>query len=77
MKQIAEDMNLWRADAAGEALERFVEIVGGDLHGEREDMIGDLLCNLGHYCDLHKLDWEKLVTRARANIEHERKYPND
>lgn len=71
------EWNSWRASTAGTALEAFVEVTGGDLQEEREDMIGDLLCNLGHYCDKHQLDWEALVERARRNIEHERKYGDE
>lgn len=71
------DIMKWRRQAALCALIAFTDASGGSLEHEMKDMIGDLLCNLGHLCDSHNLDWEELVERARRNIEHERKHPND
>lgn len=65
--------NGWRASTAEEALELFAEITGGKLKHEREDMISDLLCNLGHYCDQHKLNYAALIEKAQRGLDHERK----
>ncbi len=64
--------NAWRASTASEALERFTDVTGGSLNDERDDMISDLLCNLGHYCDQHKLDYDALIARAKRGLKHER-----
>ena len=69
---IASKWNEWRADTVEGALELFAEITGGVVKHERADMISDLLCNLGHYCDRHGLDWEALVMQARRGLKHER-----
>jgi hypothetical protein len=69
--------NEWRGDTAGQAVEFFANLTGGDIEAERDDMVADLLCNLGHYCNAHGLDWETLVSRARLNIAHEQKYGDE
>lgn len=69
--------NEWRASTAEEALELFTEITGGNLKYEREDMISDLLCNLGHYCDQHKLDYDTLIEKAKRSLDHERKLSDE
>ena len=69
--------NKWRASTAEEALKLFTRITGGNLKHEREDMVSDLLCNLGHYCDQHKLDYAALTARARRGLDHERKFGDE
>jgi hypothetical protein len=64
--------NEWRAETAGEALALFAEITGGVIELERDDMVSDLLCNLGHYCDQHGLDYAALIARAQRGLDHER-----
>lgn len=66
--------NKWRAKTANRAVNLFAGITDQNVSLERDDVVSDLLCNLGHYCDCHGLDWEQLIKRARANLKHERHY---
>lgn len=42
-----EGLNWWRAKLAGSALAQYIDLTDTD----REDALGDLLCNLMHLCD--------------------------
>ena len=53
-----------RAEWAENALSVFCEDTGLDQEIERQEAVSDLLCNLGHYCDLHDLDFLALASRA-------------
>ena len=61
------DMNDERADTAGEALRQFQLLTGAD----DEDALGDLLCNLIHWCDRNHFDFEAALSRARMHYEAE------
>ena len=74
-RKFAPPDNNDRANWAEEALMVFTATTGGQLHLERDDMVADLLCDLGHYCDRHKLDFDALVERAKRNWHHEQKHP--
>ena len=53
-----------RAEWAEHALAVFCDDTGLDQEIERQDAVSDLLCNLGHYCDLHNLDFLALASSA-------------
>jgi hypothetical protein len=55
-----EDRALW----AYQALEVFCLETGLNFEDEKESAVSDLLCNLGHYCDLHRLDFIALLSGA-------------
>lgn len=59
-----EPCNDDRAEWAEHALSVFCEVTGLDLEVERDDAVSDLLCNLGHYCDRHDLNFLALASRA-------------
>ena len=46
-----------RADWAENALTVFCEDTGLHPEDERRAAVSDLICNLGHYCDRHDLDF--------------------
>jgi hypothetical protein len=56
-----------RADTASEALRQFQLVTGTD----DEDALGDLLCNLIHWCDRNNFDFEAALLRARMHYEAE------
>jgi hypothetical protein len=53
-------MNDDRASWADTALCHFRGATGAD----REDAVGDMLCNLMHWCDLNNFDFELALYRA-------------
>ncbi len=56
-----------RAECAGEALRQFQLVTGAD----EEDALGDLLCNLLHWCDRNHFDFEAALARARMHYDAE------
>jgi hypothetical protein len=53
-----------RAGWAQNALEIFCEETGLDQEAERQSAVSDLLCNIGHYCDCHGLDFLAVASGA-------------
>jgi hypothetical protein len=53
-----------RADWAANALSLFCEETGLEPEIERRESVSDLLCNLGHYCDRHDLDFLAIASSA-------------
>lgn len=53
-----------RAEWAEHALSVFCEDTGLDQEMEKREAVSDLLCNLGHYCDLHNFDFLALASGA-------------
>jgi len=62
-----EEMNDDRAQWAGAALREFQRITGCD----REDALGDLLCDLMHWSDRKNFDFDAALCRARCHYEAE------
>lgn len=64
-----EITNYDRAGLAFAALSAFVDHARQPLHADsvecKEEAVGDLICDLGHWCDLNELDFNKLLDRAR------------
>ena len=56
--------NFDRADWAENALSLFCEETGLDEDSERPESVSDLIANLGHYCDVHCLDFLDLAAQA-------------
>jgi hypothetical protein len=53
-----------RADWAEHALAVFCSDTGLELEIEKGSAVSDLLCNLGHYCDVHDLDFLAIAAVA-------------
>ncbi len=53
-----------RAEWAEHALKVFCDHTGLDLGVENHDAVSDLICNLGHYCDLQGLNFLNLIECA-------------
>jgi hypothetical protein len=66
-----EKTNTSRAKWAGAALRHFQSITGSD----HEDALGDLLCDLMHWCDRNNYDFDLALTRAQGNYEAETSAP--
>jgi hypothetical protein len=62
-----ENMNDQRAAWAAAALQAFRYITGTD----EEDALGDLLCDLMHWCDRSGHDFNAALSRAGAHYEAE------
>ncbi len=62
-----------RAEWAERALTVFCEDTGLDQKLERRETVSDLLCNLGHYCDLHRLDFLTIASGAIAVWDAEKR----
>lgn len=62
-----EGMNDKRSQWAEEAVETFVSVTGTD----QEDAVSDLLCNLMHYCDRNRLDFNAELSRAQTSYVEE------
>jgi len=60
-------MNDDRAEWAATALRSFQRRTGT----EHEDSLGDLLCDLMHWCDRSDFDFEAALSRARSHYEAE------
>jgi hypothetical protein len=56
--------NADRAEFAMRALRGFCEEVGLDEAVERHAAVSDLICNLGHFCDRHGLDFLSVASGA-------------
>ena len=59
-----EPCNSDRAEWAERALAVFCDDTGLVQDIERDDAVSDLMCNIGHYCDLYDLDFLALASRA-------------
>ena len=64
--------NADRAEFAARALLAFCEEVGLDEAVERNDAVSDLICNLGHFCDRHGLDFLSIASGAIGIWDAER-----
>jgi hypothetical protein len=53
-----------RAEWASKALVLFSRITGLDPDEERQEAVGDLIANIGHYCDRNGLDFMELAAAA-------------
>lgn len=53
-----------RAEWAEQALSVFCKETGLDPVAEEREAVSDLLCNLGHYCDLNGLDFLAIASGA-------------
>jgi hypothetical protein len=62
-----EHMNAESARCAASALRHFRRMTGAD----REDALGDLLCDLMHWCDRSNFDFELALYRARRHHTEE------
>ena len=62
-----ENMNNDRAAWAAAALREFQRVTGTD----DEDALGDLLCDLMHWCDRNGYDFDAAFSRARMHHEAE------
>ena len=62
-----EALNDSRAEWADEAIKIFMATTGTDL----EDSLGDLLCDLMHWSDRNKFDFDLALDRARDNYLEE------
>lgn len=58
-----EAMNDDRAEWAGTALNAFQRLTGTD----DEDALGDLLCDLMHWCDRNGCEFDAALSRARMH----------
>jgi hypothetical protein len=58
-----ENLNGDRAEWAGAALRHFQCVTGTDY----EDALGDLLCDLMHWCDRNNFDFELALFRAQGH----------
>ncbi len=65
-RKFADDYpnNSDRAEWAEHALSVFCEDTGLDQEIESQEAVSDLLCNLGHYCDVHGLDFLAVASGA-------------
>lgn len=62
-----DNMNNDRAEWAASALRQFQCVTGTDY----EDSLGDLLCDLMHWCDRNNFDFELAINRARGQYAAE------
>lgn len=77
--------NTDRAGWAQSALAAFCEETGVDEEVERNEAVSDLIANLGHYCDVHGLNFLAVAAsaigvwdaekREEANGEADALYP--
>lgn len=65
--------NQQRADWAEYAVNEFGKKVSlnGEPYDPVEDMMGDLLCNMMHWCRINGHDFEQMLRVARGNFEAE------
>lgn len=63
-----DGMNNKRACWANDALRLFSELTDADLYDEA---LGDLLCDLMHWCDRNNVDFELALNRARGRYTKE------
>lgn len=62
--------NRERADWASMALDDFADETGMEDE-DRKTQITDLLCNLMHFCDIEKIDWNRCVALAQDHYTEE------
>lgn len=66
-----EGMNDVRAEWADQAMRRFAEQTNQDMEFEADDILGDLLCDLMHWCDRNGVRFESYLNRAESHYEEE------
>lgn len=70
-----EPSNETRADWAYTALEAFARETRQDLRGDLryalDSVVGDLLCDLMHFCHQHQIDFHKCLQTGAFNFEAE------
>lgn len=64
-----EGMNNQRAEWAGEALRKFQRDTSCDE--DDETVLGDLLCDLMHWCDREKVDFHVALRRGQDHYREE------
>jgi len=62
-----ENLNADRAQWAGAALREFQRATGT----EDDDALGDLLCDLMHWCDRNRCNFDDALSRAQMHHEAE------
>jgi hypothetical protein len=62
-----ENMNAARAGWAAVVLRQFRRITGT----EDDDALGDLLCDLMHWCDRNRCNFDAALSRAQMHYEAE------
>lgn len=74
-REFADDYpnNSDRAEWAEHALAIFCDETGLDHETEKQEAVSDLLCNLGHYCDIHSLDFLAVASGAIAVWDAEKR----
>jgi len=68
MTDYTDVTNAKRASWANAAVSVFQELTGCD----REDSLGDLLCDLMHWSEQHSFDFKLALDRAEGHFEEER-----
>ena len=63
-----DHMNVERMNFARVALVAFSQVTGSTIPDE---VIGDLLCDLMHYCCIEKVDFECYLANGRSNFAYE------
>ncbi len=53
-----------RAEWAGSVLRQFSRMTGLDPKEEKKEAVGDLIANIGHYCDRNGLHFIELAAAA-------------
>jgi len=66
-----------RAEWAGNAISGFCDETGLDEEIERRESVSDLICNLGHYCDRHKIDFLAVLAGAISVWDAEKREEKD
>ena len=56
--------NDYRAEWAGKVLLQFSRFTGLDPKEEKQEAVGDLIANIGHYCDRNGFDFLELAAAA-------------
>jgi hypothetical protein len=73
--------NRIRAGWASAAVEAFAEQThqdtSGDLENDKPTVVGDLLANLMHYCDVYDMSFEDALSTARMHYEAEQSGAED
>jgi hypothetical protein len=62
-----------RSDYAEAALTTFGAICPPTLQQDAEITVGDLICDIGHYCDQHGLDFKERLINAIGHWSTERR----
>jgi hypothetical protein len=61
--------NIVRARWAKDSLARYIR---QDPHAEKEQHVGDLLCDLHHFCERYKVDFDVALQRGEAHYCEEK-----